>query len=446
MPSLRNASMISMTLRKLMIIVLCATISYTEAQGQVAPEPPYVAQTFSFGWVGAPNTTMIRCGVLNVTLTAEDSAHPPLGPFDLNVYSQSREPFIVNQGASFWHLWEVDLDIGGPYLLSMNDAYGGSGGTSQAFNVVADPLGSTCGSSGMVASAIQLDVSGLRAQCGSVAFVATGGTAPYTLTVVPELLVPKTVTYSTGYFNYTLDLKAGVNAFFSVVDSLGNGAVSSYFTVAASSDATCLGVAPTLSVGAPALSTIYSGATAAATTGSSNSTHKSIIGPVIGGVVGGLLFVCLGIILGACLYKRRRREVRNAGVGGDNRQPESVGRMSIDGMSSGAQHTGQPGMMMNPHASTITPYDPSLNQVSRPGLYPVRGSSWGSPDNMKPTSGAPPMMMAAVPGHGGEQRMSMNSSGSESYAGVQQYMIGPGGVPQQQQYRNSYTTRRRGNQ
>ncbi|KAG8987579.1 hypothetical protein FRB93_004450 [Tulasnella sp. JGI-2019a] len=432
MPASGNASMTNTMFLRFLVILLYAIIPYTQAQVQVAPEPPYVVQSFSFGWVGTANSTMTRCRTLNVTLTPRDLAHPPLGPFDLNVYSQFREPLTINQGTTFWHLWTVDLDIGGPYLLSMNDAYGGTGGVSQAFNVVADPLGSTCGSSGMISSALQLDVSAQRAQCSNVSIAVTGGTPPYTLTVVPEMSLPKAVTYSTGTFNYTLDIKAGVNAVFSVVDVLGSGAVSSYFTVAASSDASCLGVAPTLSVGASALSTIYPGQSATASSESSNNTHSSIIGPVIGGVVGGLLFICLGIILGVCLYRRRKREVRN--IQEDGRNPDLIRRMSIEDMSTARPP--QHGMLMNPHASTINPYEPSSTPGSRPGSYPVSGSSWSSSDGTRPMSGAPMMMMmSGMPGPGGEQRMSMNPDGLNPYVGVQQYpyMMTSGGIPQQQQ-------------
>ncbi|KAG9025784.1 hypothetical protein FRB95_009784 [Tulasnella sp. JGI-2019a] len=425
--------MTSMTLLNILFISLCTIFPYTQAQVQVAPQPPYVAQAFSFGWVGTANSTLTRCRTLNVTLTPQDLAHPPLGPFDLNVYSQFRAPLTINQGTTFWHLWTVNLDIGGPYLLSMNDAYGGTGGTSMAFNVIADPLGSTCGSSGMVSSALQLDVSAQRAQCGNVSVSVSGGTPPYTLTFVPELSLPKMVTYSTGNFNYTLDTKAGVNAIFSVEDALGSGATSSYFTVAASSDSSCLGVAPTLSEGAPALSTIYTGASATgAAASSSGGGKKSVIGPIVGGVVGGLLLICLGIIAGVFLYKKRRDEARAAGMREDGRQSEPLRRASLDAMSS-ARHTPQHDMMMNPHAAMITPYKPSISPDPRPLSYaPGGGSGWNSSENMRPMSGAPMMMMATGPN--GEQMMPMNPDGFNPYpGGAQPYVMGPGGVPPHQQ-------------
>ncbi|KAG8865493.1 hypothetical protein FRB97_004694 [Tulasnella sp. 331] len=194
-----------------LLILLLSLYTTVQVEAQTS-EPPFAAQTFSFGWTGVANSTLTRCRVLNVTVTPLDLLHPPLGPFELDVYSQFQAPLSINAGTVFYYLWTVDLDIGGPYLLSMEDAFGGTGGTSLSFNVVADPLGSTCGSSGMVSSNLQLDVSSNRAQCGDVPISVSGGTPPYTLTVVPESSIPKMVTYSTGNVNYTLDIKAGVNA------------------------------------------------------------------------------------------------------------------------------------------------------------------------------------------------------------------------------------------
>ncbi|KAG8853646.1 hypothetical protein FRB96_008063 [Tulasnella sp. 330] len=390
--------------------LLLSSLHYHLVQAQSAntTDPPFVTQTFSFGWPGVANATMIRCRTLNITVTPLDPSHLPLGPFELNVYSQYRTPLAINAGTVFWHLFPVDLDIGGPYMFSMADAYGGTGGTSLAFNVVADPLGLTCGSSGMVASGLQLNVTTPRAQCGDVAFSVSGGTPPYTMTVLPESSIPKTVTYATGDFNYTLDVRGGVNAFFSVEDALGVGATSDLFTVAESTDASCLGAAATLTEGAPALSTIYPGVSATATQSSSNgSHHKSVLGPIIGGVVGGLLLFCIGLIIGVYFYKKRREASRNweTSLRREGLHTEPIQRMSIDAMSNAMQTPKDELLMKQTGATSITPFNPNLNpnsNLSSPAVRPVSYTSettvgnWNSSENMRPLSG-PAMMVMGGP-------------------------------------------------
>lgn len=79
---------------------------------------------------------MTRCRILNITFTPRPSAVPaPQAPYELILSLANHAPFVVNAGSSGNLLWEVDLDIGGPYLLSMYDSAGATGGVSSCLGV-----------------------------------------------------------------------------------------------------------------------------------------------------------------------------------------------------------------------------------------------------------------------------------------------------------------------
>lgn len=94
-------------------------------------DPPWVSQTFTFGWPGTYNSTMIRCRVLNITFLARPSAAPDTAPpYELVLITAGRSPLKVPAGGTGSFLWTVNLDLGGPYMLSTYDSAGGSGGVS----------------------------------------------------------------------------------------------------------------------------------------------------------------------------------------------------------------------------------------------------------------------------------------------------------------------------
>ncbi|KAG9025789.1 hypothetical protein FRB95_009789 [Tulasnella sp. JGI-2019a] len=103
----------------------------------------------------------------------------------------------------------------------------------------------------------------------------SGGKPPYVVSFVAENYPPKRANFASGNIDWTIDLKAGINAYFTVTDSLGNGAVSQFFNIAASSNSSCLATAQTLAPGSPALSTVYPGTgVGMATTGTAPSASS----------------------------------------------------------------------------------------------------------------------------------------------------------------------------
>ncbi|KAG8871278.1 hypothetical protein FRB97_008826 [Tulasnella sp. 331] len=227
---------------------------------------------------------MTRCRVLNITFTPRPSAVPaPVPPYELILSLANHAPFVVNAGSSGNFLWPVNLDIGGPYLLSMYDSAGATGGTGPAFNVVADTNNTSahCPVAGLQSSTLNFNVGGSQVQCGTVPITLSGGTPPYVVSLVAEDYPPKRASFAAGNIDWIIDIKAGINAYFTATDSIGNGAVSQFFNIGASANSTCLGVAQTLAPGSPALSTVYPGTGVASSTGTgtagstATSTAKS---------------------------------------------------------------------------------------------------------------------------------------------------------------------------
>ncbi|KAG8853653.1 hypothetical protein FRB96_008070 [Tulasnella sp. 330] len=217
---------------------------------------------------------MTRCAVLNITFTPSPSAVPtPQPPYQLIISLTNHTPLVVDAGSSDNFQWPLTLDVGGPYLMTMYDSAGATGGTSQAFNVLADTTSnSTCDEAGLKSSTLNLGVGATHTQCGTVPITVSGGSPPYVVSLVAEDSPPKRASFAAGNIDWIIDLKAGINAYFTVTDTLGNGAVSQFFKIGASSDMSCLTVAQTLTPGSPALSTIYPGTGAASSTGTSGST------------------------------------------------------------------------------------------------------------------------------------------------------------------------------
>ncbi|KAG9025785.1 hypothetical protein FRB95_009785 [Tulasnella sp. JGI-2019a] len=264
------------------IFTLITTLGLTSLiapQTQVhaqAVDPAWVAQTFTFGWPGTYNSTMTRCRVLNITFENRPSAVPtPQPPYNLVLSLANHAPLKIDAGSKPSFLWPVNLDLGGPYLLSVYDSAGATGGTGPAFNVVADTTtNATCGTAGIQSSTLDFTVSGVQSQCGAVPMMVSGGKPPYVVSLIAEDYPPKAATFGAGNIQWIIDIKAGVNAYFTVTDSMGNGATSQFFSIGASANTTCLTAAQTLAPGSPALSTVWPG-TATGTAAGSTSTSKS---------------------------------------------------------------------------------------------------------------------------------------------------------------------------
>ncbi|KAG8906671.1 hypothetical protein FRB99_006372 [Tulasnella sp. 403] len=129
----------------------------------------------------------------------------------------------------------------------------------------------------------------------------SGGTPPYKLTVLREMVGPKIVQYATGRFEYALDMKSGTNFSMAIEDSTGKGAVSPLMVVGDSANAACLGVAQTVAADSPALATVYPGSTLPPSAfPDAGSSKNDIIAIVVGSVVGGSVTIVVVLWL---LYK-----------------------------------------------------------------------------------------------------------------------------------------------
>ncbi|KAG8869578.1 hypothetical protein FRB97_001027, partial [Tulasnella sp. 331] len=162
----------------------------------------------------------------------------------------------------------------------MYDSAGATGGTGPAFNVVEDTVtNATCSAADLQLSTLGFDIGGAQTQCGTVPIAVSGGTAPYVVSLVAEDYPPKRASFAAGNIDWVVDIKAGTNAYFTVTDALGNGAVSQFFNIGASANSSCLGVAQTLGPGSPALSTVYAGTDVASSTGMASSTSSAKSSP-----------------------------------------------------------------------------------------------------------------------------------------------------------------------
>ncbi|KAG8987603.1 hypothetical protein FRB93_004475 [Tulasnella sp. JGI-2019a] len=263
-----------------------------------AVDPVWVSPSFTFTGPSTNQTT--RCSSIPITITPGSPAPHP--PYTLVVLLANSQPLKVDAGSSGSFTWPVSLDLGGPYLLTMYDSAGAPGTTGTAFNVVAGTganTTTTCTRTTTTSSTLGFNVPGTITQCNTVALSISGGTPPYSVSFVAENNTPKKATFATGTINWTVDVHSGTNAYFTVSDTAGNGAVSQFFTVGSSSIGSCIGTAKTVTPGSPALSTVYSatGSSATPAAGSaagSASSSKSSANP--GAQISSSLLAIVGVV------------------------------------------------------------------------------------------------------------------------------------------------------
>ncbi|KAG9026181.1 hypothetical protein FRB95_009323 [Tulasnella sp. JGI-2019a] len=147
-----------------------------------------------------------------------------------------------------------------------------------------------------------------------MAVSVTGGTPPYKFVVVIEWDTTKTITYSTGYFNYVLDVPSKSHVLFAVTDATGKGAVGPQFTVGPSGNSSCLSLAPALPPLSPGLTSVYPGlpTPAVVSVNEINPTpdRKASVAALASGVVGGSVFLLLAAVAGA-LWQKKRSKIHN---------------------------------------------------------------------------------------------------------------------------------------
>lgn len=106
----------------------------------LAQNPPWEVQTFDFGW-SPYNSTLTQCRVLDLVWSTRSGASPtPQPPFEAVVWAAGQQPYIINAGqgvgpsGGYEYGWLVNLPVGGPYMISLYDSQGGTGGVSLAIS------------------------------------------------------------------------------------------------------------------------------------------------------------------------------------------------------------------------------------------------------------------------------------------------------------------------
>ncbi|KAG8984907.1 hypothetical protein FRB93_006161 [Tulasnella sp. JGI-2019a] len=312
--------------------------SFVSAQETAAqPLPPWEFQTMYWGWTPY-NATLTQCRHLTLEWWQIPGTSPTIkAPFTFTFYLEGHDPYPLNAGSGTpltgSHLgfdWVVDLPTGGPYQISLSDANGALGGVGSYLYILGEsPPVSACTPIILTPSELTLTINGDESQCSTMNVTVTGGTPPYTFTAVQQDIEPKMISYSTGNFQYVLDIGAGHNVTYGVTDSTGKGATYKQFTVGSSTDTSCLTLAPTLQPLAAGLTSVYQGLTAPATASSSSSTSGAVPGPtnassssghsvstaaVAGGVVAGVALLLLAGIAGALWQRKKNRSLRAHGL------------------------------------------------------------------------------------------------------------------------------------
>ncbi|KAH7343664.1 hypothetical protein B0J17DRAFT_764838 [Rhizoctonia solani] len=232
--------------------------------------PPWSQLSFVFGW-NVNNTgtyTLPRC--FNTTWQYWGTVNnrvanpPPSPPYHALIYAGGYEPYAIpfdNTATTGESRWIADLPVGPRFGISMMDSKNYSGG------ILDQPLVVTPGSGCNIANplkpaSLDVEVTG-SGQCQQAIINVKNGTAPYKLEVAPMDIQQKIIHYASSPFGVTLDISAGVEYYLAVYDSAGNSAVMGSYTIAASSDNSCLGEAATITAGQ--YSTLYPGGTATST-------------------------------------------------------------------------------------------------------------------------------------------------------------------------------------
>ncbi|KAG8746824.1 hypothetical protein FRC10_003346 [Ceratobasidium sp. 414] len=276
--------------------------------------PPWDLLSFTFGTEPEVLDSVAQCANVtfdyyNVIGANQFANPPPTAPYSIVVYGGGAQTLKIplgNSATSGQYKWRVNLPAGQSYAVSMKDAKGYTGGIlTPMVKVTPGAAGCNPGASPMKPSSLDVSVSG-NSQCGQATVAVNNGTAPYTIEFVPANLIISLCTH----------LRSRAVA---VYDSAGRSSVKGVYTIASSSDNSCLGAASTVTAGM--FSTLYPGGTSVSATVSptaapaSSSPHKLASGAVIGIAVAipvaAIILILLALWL--CYRRNRRQKLRNAG-------------------------------------------------------------------------------------------------------------------------------------
>ncbi|KAG2042712.1 hypothetical protein BDR03DRAFT_573021 [Suillus americanus] len=272
-----------------------------------------IARAFSVT-VGTPT----QCDPLTISWTG---GQPPfeilLTPNDGMYQNYSVPASAFNNGKGSYSISQLLLSTTTSFLLTMSDATGfGSGGTTNKLTVGNPTTNNNCNTTSQHPLFTFSFSSTPLTQCNQLTISTNGPVVP-PITVVQLIPSGQPAVFNSNGDTYTfgVDVNAGTTLMYCVTDSEGTpGGVSKYEQVSGSSDSSCLsGNSPssTTGVSATASPTSSSSSTSSSTSSSpssnpSNGSSHSNVAVIAGAAGGGGAVLIALIILGMCLWRKRR--------------------------------------------------------------------------------------------------------------------------------------------
>ncbi|KAG2042710.1 hypothetical protein BDR03DRAFT_572363 [Suillus americanus] len=261
-----------------------------------------IAHAFSVT-VGTPT----QCDPLTISWTGGQAPFEILLTPSLEPYQNHSVPASAfSNGKGSYSISPLSLSTGTSFLLTMSDATGfGSGGTTNQLIVGNTVANNNC-STAVLSPPYLFQLSPLPlTQCSQFTIVADSGAV---LPITIAQLIPggqPVVFYSNNdTFSSVVNVNQGTNLVYFVTDSTGRqGGVSGFEQVLGSSNSSCLSAnSPSSTAGISATST--ASPTSSSSSSSSDSSQSNIA--LIAGVAGGGAVLIALVILGMCLWRKRR--------------------------------------------------------------------------------------------------------------------------------------------
>ncbi|KAG1895352.1 uncharacterized protein F5891DRAFT_1058979 [Suillus fuscotomentosus] len=265
-----------------------------------------VARAFSVT-VGTPT----QCGPLNISWTGGQAPFEILLAPSLQTYQNYTVPASgFSNGKGSFSILQLPLPTGTTFLLVMSDATRfGSGGTTNILTVGSSVGDNVC-STAVLSPPYTFQLDPLPPiQCSPFTILAQS-TAVLPITIVQ--LIPGgqlTVFYSNNNsFTSVTDVTGGTNLMYFVTDSLGRqGGISGFEQVVGTGNFSCISTtSPSITAGISSTTTTPSTSSSSASSSATTGTSSNDVA-IIAGTVGGSAAVLIGsIILGMCLWRKRR--------------------------------------------------------------------------------------------------------------------------------------------
>ncbi|KAG2137810.1 hypothetical protein BD769DRAFT_287285 [Suillus cothurnatus] len=261
-----------------------------------------VASAFSVT-VGTPT----QCDPLNISWTGGQAPFEILITPSLEPYQNYSVPASAfSNGKGSYSISQLLLSKGTSFVLTMSDATGfGSGGTTILLTVGSMVGNNNC-STAVLSPPYTFELSPLPlTQCSQFTVAAGSGA------VLPQLIPggqPVVFYSNSDTFTSVVDVNQGTNLLYFVTDSTGRqGGVSGFEQVLGSSNFSCLSTSsPSSTAGLSVTSTSTASPTSSSSSSSpTGSSSHSNVALIAGAAGGGVVLIAL-VILGMCLWRKRR--------------------------------------------------------------------------------------------------------------------------------------------